>query len=978
MDIVFKRSISLIIALITLFSAFSTLPAFAAETDEDEIAVTGLTEGALEMNGGLLRYAYDATQGTAEITGSENLSGDVVIPEIIEGCPVTSISANAFDGEGMISSVIIPEGVTEIGNEAFADCLSLKSATIPDSVTRIGYATFKDCSALNSIDIPESVVSVGNSAFIGCDSLKSITILPQVNEIGMFALGYTYQKLKIKDFIIYGVSGSAAADYAKSNDIKFYDIYADNYPQISGFENTETGVRITWDAFEDNTVYRVYRKNRSGGWNRLTQVNSTSCTVAQASESYEIYTIRCVDENGDFTSDFNSEGWGHTYYEPPVISSIENKVNGVELRWKRADGAEDYRVYRKTSGSSWTRLTQTSDSSYIDTTAISGTEYAYTLRMITADGESFMSDCNGGKKITFVAAPVISSIENVENGARIKWNKVNGADFYRIYYRNSSGGWNRLASKYLTEYVDTSVKNRETRVYTVRCLNEDEDFVSDFNREGWSNRYYSAPVIRSLECETDGITIKWNRAEGAEDYRVYRKTGSSSWSRLTQTNASSYTDKTVVSGNKYVYTLRMITADSERFMSDNNSGKSVIFVDAPVITSIENTEDGAKIKWNNVDGADFYRIYYKNEAGGWNRLASKYKTEYTDTSVKNSETRVYTVRCLDEDENFVSGFYSEGWSNTYYAAPEIKSVTVSGSKNVISWDAADGAAAYRLYRKELGGSWSRLFDEVYSTSYTDLTGEKDKIYAYTLRYLDADGNLISDYRNHVKYYKNGSPVNGTVYENGTYGFKDGYPLTGYNRVDGLLRYYNSNGRMYRDTIVGDNSTGYYYIDKDGICIESREIRLAAEFIAKYCKGNNLQEKMKYAFLYMAKNYPYVRVYNDNPSSEKDIQPFAIELFEDKQGTCYRYAAAYACITKIAGYRSRFCYGMSGTLYHGWTEVNVDGKWLHCDVDAQLPGYGYPDYFPYMTSSHVWALDKFWYSELTFKDGKAVWNKKVNF
>ena len=126
--------------------------------------------------------------------------------------------------------------------------------------------------------------------------------------------------------------------------------------------------------------------------------------------------------------------------------------------------------------------------------------------------------------------------------------------------------------------------------------------------------------------------------------------------------------------------------------------------------------------------------------------------------------------------------------------------------------------------------------------------------------MDSDGNLISGYLDKVRYYKNGKPVSGNIYDNGTYGFEDGYPLIGLNRVDGYLRYYNSQGRMYRDTVVGNSSVGYYYTDPDGICIESEEMRLAAEFIEKYCKGETMKEKMKYAFLYMAEkaNHPWFR------------------------------------------------------------------------------------------------------------------------
>ena len=140
-----------------------------------------------------------------------------------------------------------------------------------------------------------------------------------------------------------------------------------------------------------------------------------------------------------------------------------------------------------------------------------------------------------------------------------------------------------------------------------------------------------------------------------------------------------------------------------------------------------------------------------------------------------------------------------------------------------------------------------------------------------------------------------------------------------------------------------------------------------------CKGSTRKERLKYAFQYMAENFPYSRSY-DHPKYASDIAPLAVDMFKNEKGNCYRYAACYACLAKIAGYRSRICIGnTSNGSPHGWTEVLVNGTWYICDVDAQLPGYGFSAYTAYMMKSHFWgtvATNKY---ELTFENGKAVWS-----
>ena len=69
--------------------------------------------------------------------------------------------------------------------------------------------------------------------------------------------------------------------------------------------------------------------------------------------------------------------------------------------------------------------------------------------------------------------------------------------------------------------------------------------------------------------------------------------------------------------------------------------------------------------------------------------------------------------------------------------------------------------------------------------------------------------------------------------------------------------------VVKNTIVGSKREGWYYADKNGVCCESEEMRLAAEYMMTYCKGDTLDQKMKSGFLYMAKNFPYHRTY-DHP------------------------------------------------------------------------------------------------------------------
>ncbi|MBE6600680.1 MAG: leucine-rich repeat domain-containing protein [Ruminococcaceae bacterium] len=91
---------------------------------------------------------YTESNGEITITGcsDENIKV-LVIPEKIDGKPVTAIADSAFASSDL-TGVSLPAGLKEIGWFAFSGCVYLMNVSIPVSVESIGYDAFGNCPKL--------------------------------------------------------------------------------------------------------------------------------------------------------------------------------------------------------------------------------------------------------------------------------------------------------------------------------------------------------------------------------------------------------------------------------------------------------------------------------------------------------------------------------------------------------------------------------------------------------------------------------------------------------------------------------------------------------------------------------------------------------------------------------------------------------------------------------------------------------------
>ena len=178
--------------------------------------------------------------------------------------------------------------------------------------------------------------------------------------------------------------------------------YTPAAPTISKLDNTSGGIKLSWNKIAGVYGYRLYYKTSSGGWKRFKDTTATSLTDSGVSPNRtETYTIRCIDKNGNTVSGFYSRGWSKKYTPvAPTITRLSNTSKGVSVTWNKIAGVYGYRLYRKYDGGSWTKVKDTTSTSFTDSGAKKGRKATYTVRCIDRKGKTVSGFNSKGWSIT--------------------------------------------------------------------------------------------------------------------------------------------------------------------------------------------------------------------------------------------------------------------------------------------------------------------------------------------------------------------------------------------------------------------------------------------------------------------------------------------------------------------------------------------------------------------------------------------------
>lgn len=369
---------------------------------------------------------------------------------------------------------------------------------------------------------------------------------------------------------------------------------------------------------------------------------------------------------------------GRALEQPTGISASYERSGHITLKWTAVEGANAYAIYYKPAwGSEYSRLGQSSGTTYSTTTPRMGTVYYYRIQALYVVGGQQVSQGAQSMSFPYIALGdvVIADPRGKDTSTiRLNWTPVAGATHYDVAMSLHDADDYKIVRTDLTGSLCDirDISFNETYDFLVipkRKLNSG-DVITGLPS---SNRMVGSPMetpsFTGYEWTETGLKLTWDAIPGAMGYVIYRRgfheTGYHKLMVSVDT-ATTYIDTTMKPGEVYyyfVYSFRLAQPQGWRcFSLKGDIGMGVWLPKTTGLTAVSAQENSVRISWAATEGANKYDVYISTTPGGTPKANGRVSNAYGyHNSAVLGRTYYYRVRPV---RIFSNGDVSVGdWSD---------------------------------------------------------------------------------------------------------------------------------------------------------------------------------------------------------------------------------------------------------------------------------------------------------------------------
>ena len=455
-----------------------------------------------------------------------------------------------------------------------------------------------------------------------------------------------------------------------------------------------------------------------------------------------------------------------------VSASQGTQYGKVDVSWSTTSLATGYDVYRSTSSGTKGNMivSNTTDTSFSDTTVSGNTSYHYTVVAISSYGSAPDSGQAGGYgRLPDQVWSLSATQGSVVNAVQLNWASVADANNYKVYRANCSGcGLTFLGTSNNGVYTDYSTGAATAYYYKVSALVGSTEGHVGNEATGWGQ--YPAPSQVTDLSATQGtlygkVGLSWSATSNATSYDIYWTGG-----YLTNVAGTSYTHDT---SNDTHYNYVVVAKGPGGSAASSNLAEGWGRLPGQV-WSLSATQgsvvNAVRLSWNGVADANDYKVYRASCSGcGLTFLGTSNNGTFNDWQAVSDTHYYYKVSAVVGSLEGPTGNEATGWQ----LIPPDQVTGVSATQGTlygkirITWPASARASSYDLYRSTSSGSKGSLIgSDLSATAYDDTGVTGTTGYYYTVVAKNAAG-IASDSAQALGWGKVPAPVNTLTATEGT-------------------------------------------------------------------------------------------------------------------------------------------------------------------------------------------------------------------
>ena len=517
-----------------------TMPPYVIEIGSWAFAGTKITQAVL--NSGMVRVHPYAFAGCRSINNIKLPVSDTV-----------ELGAAMFATNTSLTSVSLNPGISVITPNMFNSCTSLSDISMPmNGVTDIEYSSFYNCKSLKKINLPYSLKRIGAGAFddSGLETICFFGDAPSVTKVTKGSwqadsvecplnphLNTSYSNVftNVKGFAFYPKNNSTwteAKMKAYGGDIIWTpwnqgneNAYGDRILAKMNFERDGKAIRGYADGTQktvtfyhpatrklSKTVFTYNGKDqrpevilKTVGGNDIAQKHYT-VTYPSSSKNPGTYNVT-VKLKGDYAYGTITLQY-KIVLDKSQITALYNSDQGIDVRWKKVNGATGYKVFRKRPGEGAKMFALIKDGNTVQCydTAVKdgcwGKVFRYYVRPVNG---SYVGDECEEAIVKRLARLKFTSYKSPAAGeVNVKWGLAQGAnhaDGFEIQYAYSNAD--------LTEMKGTFAKVRLTGkdIYSRTIRNLKSGKTLYIRVRAWAYNT-DAKDSRSYSKQSDIVSVK--------------------------------------------------------------------------------------------------------------------------------------------------------------------------------------------------------------------------------------------------------------------------------------------------------------------------------------------------------------------------------------------------------------------------------------------------------------------------------------